>query len=93
MLVVGTFPDFNPFNDELVADISAGGKTEAEAAVAAAAAAFPDGRSFPRASASGSSSMSLTSLIGDYLTSLTPWRSRRGQVSLSPHFRSNGHPI
>ena len=36
-----TFPDRNPFNDELVADIAAGGRAEAEAAVAAAARAFP----------------------------------------------------
>ncbi len=36
-----TFPDTNPFNGELVAEIAAGGRAEAEAAVAAAAAAFP----------------------------------------------------
>lgn len=36
-----TFPDRNPYNDEIVADIAAGGRAEAEAAVAAAARAFP----------------------------------------------------
>ncbi len=36
-----TFPDSNPYDGELVADIAAGGRTEAEQAVAAAAAAFP----------------------------------------------------
>lgn len=36
-----TFPDRNPFDDEVVADIAAGGRAEAEAAVAAAARAFP----------------------------------------------------
>lgn len=36
-----TFPDTNPYNGDLVADIAAGGRPEAEAAVAAAAAAFP----------------------------------------------------
>lgn len=36
-----TFPDRNPFDDALVADIAAGGRAEAEAAVAAAARAFP----------------------------------------------------
>jgi acyl-CoA reductase-like NAD-dependent aldehyde dehydrogenase len=36
-----TFPDYNPFNGEIVAEISAGGRDEAMAAVAAAAAAFP----------------------------------------------------
>jgi acyl-CoA reductase-like NAD-dependent aldehyde dehydrogenase len=36
-----SFPDQNPFNDEVVAEIAAGGRPEAEAAVSAAAAAFP----------------------------------------------------
>ncbi len=36
-----TFPDTNPLNGELVAEVAAGGRTEAEAAVTAAAAAFP----------------------------------------------------
>lgn len=36
-----TFADYNPYNDEVIADIAAGGRAEAEAAVAAAAAAFP----------------------------------------------------
>lgn len=36
-----TFADTNPFNDELVADIAAGGRAEAEAAVEAAHSAFP----------------------------------------------------
>ena len=36
-----TFADRNPFNDEIVAQIAAGGRAEAEAAVAAAARAFP----------------------------------------------------
>ena len=36
-----TFPDRNPYNDEILAEISAGGRAEAEAAVAAAHAAFP----------------------------------------------------
>lgn len=36
-----TFPDRNPFNDQIVAQIAAGGRAEAEAAVAAAARAFP----------------------------------------------------
>ena len=36
-----TFPDRNPYNGELVAKIAAGGRAEAEAAVAAAEAAFP----------------------------------------------------
>jgi len=42
-----TFPDFNPFNDEVVADIASGGRPEAEAAVAAAAAAFPGWAAVP----------------------------------------------
>ena len=36
-----TFRVTNPYNDELVAEVSAGGRPEAEAAVAAAHAAFP----------------------------------------------------
>jgi vanillin dehydrogenase len=36
-----TFPDYNPFNDEIVFEVAAGGRAEAEQAVAAAAAAFP----------------------------------------------------
>ncbi|RDD69824.1 aldehyde dehydrogenase family protein [Paracoccus versutus] len=36
------FPDRNPLNGDLVAEIAAGGRSEAEAAVAAAHAAFPD---------------------------------------------------
>ncbi|RJL14824.1 aldehyde dehydrogenase family protein [Paracoccus siganidrum] len=37
-----SFPDRNPLNGDLVAEIAAGGRPEAEAAVAAAHAAFPD---------------------------------------------------
>ena len=44
-----TFPDYNPFNGELVAEIAAGGRAEAEAAVAAAAAAFPAWSALPPA--------------------------------------------
>ena len=44
-----TFPDYNPFNGELVAQIAAGGRAEAEAAVAAAAAAFPAWSAMPPA--------------------------------------------
>ena len=36
-----TFPDYNPYNGEIVYDIASGGRAEAQAAVAAAAAAFP----------------------------------------------------
>ena len=36
-----TFPDYNPYNGELVAEIAAGGRAESEAAVVAAHAAFP----------------------------------------------------
>ena len=36
-----TFPDYNPFDGAVVAEIAAGGAAEAKAAVAAAAAAFP----------------------------------------------------
>ena len=36
-----TFPDFNPYDGAVVAEIAAGGRQEAEAAVAAAHAAFP----------------------------------------------------
>ncbi len=35
-----TFPDRNPYNGQLIAEIAAGGRAEAEAAVAAAEAAF-----------------------------------------------------
>lgn len=42
-----TFPDFNPYNSELVAEIAAGGRAEAEAAVAAAHAAFPAWAAMP----------------------------------------------
>lgn len=38
---VRTFPDFNPFDGKVIAEIAAGGRDEAEAAVAAAHAAFP----------------------------------------------------
>ncbi len=44
-----TFADANPYNDELVAEISAGGREEAEKAVAAAAAAFPAWAALPPA--------------------------------------------
>ena len=36
-----TFPDYNPYNGEVVAEVAAGGRSEAEAAIAAAHAAFP----------------------------------------------------
>jgi acyl-CoA reductase-like NAD-dependent aldehyde dehydrogenase len=36
-----TFADYNPFNGEVVAEVAAGGRAEATAAVAAADAAFP----------------------------------------------------
>jgi len=36
-----TFADYNPFNGEIVAQVAAGGRAEAEAAIAAAHAAFP----------------------------------------------------
>ena len=36
-----TFPDYNPFNGEIVAQVAAGGRAEAEAAVASAHRAFP----------------------------------------------------
>jgi acyl-CoA reductase-like NAD-dependent aldehyde dehydrogenase len=35
-----TFPDYNPFNGEVVAEVAAGGRAEAEAAVASAHKAF-----------------------------------------------------
>ena len=38
-----SFPVHNPYNDEVVAEVSAGGRAEAEAAVAAAPAAFAAG--------------------------------------------------
>lgn len=37
----GTFPDFNPYDGNVVAQIAAGGRAEADAAVAAAHEAFP----------------------------------------------------
>ena len=36
-----SFADYNPYNGEVVADVAAGGRAEAEAAVAAADSAFP----------------------------------------------------
>ncbi|HVR89704.1 MAG TPA: aldehyde dehydrogenase family protein [Novosphingobium sp.] len=42
-----TFPDRNPFNGALVAEIAAGGRVESERAVAAAAAAFPAWAAMP----------------------------------------------
>jgi vanillin dehydrogenase len=42
-----TFAVTNPYDDSLVANISAGGRAEAEAAVAAAAAAFPAWAAMP----------------------------------------------
>ena len=36
-----TFADFNPYNNVVVAEVAAGGRAEAEAAIAAAHAAFP----------------------------------------------------
>ena len=36
-----TFPDYNPYTGAIVAEIAAGGRTEAESAVQAASAAFP----------------------------------------------------
>lgn len=42
-----SFPDYNPFNGEIVAEIAAGGREEAEAAVAAAHAAFPAWATMP----------------------------------------------
>ena len=36
-----TFPDYNPYNGKIIAQIASGGRAEAQAAVAAAAAAFP----------------------------------------------------
>ena len=42
-----TFPDFNPYDGELIANIAAGGRAEAEAAVAAAQAAFPAWAAMP----------------------------------------------
>ena len=42
-----TFPDRNPLNGEVVAEIAAGGRAEAQAAVAAAAAAFPAWSAMP----------------------------------------------
>ena len=44
-----TFADRNPLNGEVVAEIAAGGRAEAEAAVAAAAAAFPAWSAMPPA--------------------------------------------
>lgn len=42
-----TFPVLNPLDDSLVADVAAGGRAEAEAAVAAAQAAFPAWAAMP----------------------------------------------
>ena len=42
-----TFPVYNPFNDAVVFDVAAGGRAEAEQAVAAAAAAFPAWAALP----------------------------------------------
>ena len=42
-----TFPDRNPFDGALVAEVAAGGRAEAERAVAAAAAAFPAWAALP----------------------------------------------
>ena len=42
-----TFPDRNPFNGKLVAEIAAGGRAESERAVAAAAGAFPAWAAMP----------------------------------------------
>ncbi|MFG1928655.1 aldehyde dehydrogenase family protein [Cryptosporangium sp. NPDC048952] len=42
-----TFPDHNPYDGEVVFEIAAGGRTEAEQAVAAAAAAFPGWAAMP----------------------------------------------
>ena len=36
-----TFSDYNPYNGEVVAEVAAGGRAEADAAIAAAHAAFP----------------------------------------------------
>ena len=44
-----SFPDYNPFNGEVVANIAAGGRAEADAAVAAAHAAFPAWAAMPPA--------------------------------------------
>ena len=42
-----TFANLNPLNDEVIAQIAAGGRAEAEAAVSAAAAAFPAWAAMP----------------------------------------------
>lgn len=42
-----TFPNRNPYNGEVLADIAAGGRAEAEAAVAAAEASFPAWAAMP----------------------------------------------
>ncbi len=42
-----TFPDIDPFDGSVVADVAAGGRAEAEAAVAAAHAAFPGWAAMP----------------------------------------------
>lgn len=42
-----SFADSNPYNDEVVADIAAGGRAEAQEAVTAAAAAFPAWAAMP----------------------------------------------
>ena len=42
-----TFPDYNPYDGKVIAEIAAGGRNEAEAAVAAAHAAFPAWAALP----------------------------------------------
>ena len=42
-----TFPDYNPYDGKIIAEIAAGGRNEAEAAVAAAHAAFPAWAAMP----------------------------------------------
>jgi acyl-CoA reductase-like NAD-dependent aldehyde dehydrogenase len=42
-----TFPDYIPFNGELVCEVAAGGRKDSEQAVAAAAAAFPGWAALP----------------------------------------------
>ncbi len=44
---VSTFPDRNPFTGEVVAEVAAGGRAEADQAVTAAAAAFPKWATMP----------------------------------------------
>jgi acyl-CoA reductase-like NAD-dependent aldehyde dehydrogenase len=42
-----TFPDYNPYDGKVIAEIAAGGRAEAEAAVAAATSAFPAWAAMP----------------------------------------------